>query len=32
MEESVILTSGCSYFVLAGSDKKGDCHWCQLFV
>ena len=26
MEESVVLTSGCSYFVLAGSDNMGDCH------
>jgi len=30
MEESVILTYGCSYFVLAGSDNNGDCHWCYL--
>jgi len=27
MEESVVLTSGCSYFVLAGLDNMGDCHW-----
>ena len=26
MEESAILTSGCSCFVLAGSDNKGSCH------